>query len=221
MSNYTKITDFAAKDALSPGNPSKIIKGTEHAAELNAIATAIASKLDVADGTSTGTMTVTSANVLGQVTAAGLVTGARFLSTSPIAFHAWNDGTLGIQSSGTIPVTNVTRFNLGSAFSTATYKFTVPVTGLYWLAGYCYVSDNLSAGNSAMLSVFVEGVGVAAYGDLTRGPTGSFGYASSGVQGVFYLTAGQVVYLRNEGEIWTSNLQPLRQRFMGALLAAL
>ena len=29
MSNYTKATNFAIKDSLNTGNPSKIIKGTE------------------------------------------------------------------------------------------------------------------------------------------------------------------------------------------------
>lgn len=46
MSNYTRSTNFTAKDALSSGNPSKIILGSEHDAEYNAIATAIATKLD-------------------------------------------------------------------------------------------------------------------------------------------------------------------------------
>lgn len=46
MANYTKSTNFTAKDALPTGNPSKIIKGSEHDAEYDAIATAIATKLD-------------------------------------------------------------------------------------------------------------------------------------------------------------------------------
>ena len=46
MSNYTRSTNFTAKDALASGNPSKIILGSEHDAEYDAIATAIATKLD-------------------------------------------------------------------------------------------------------------------------------------------------------------------------------
>ncbi len=46
MSNYTPITDFGAKDALSTGNPSKLILGTEVDAEFDAIATAVATKVD-------------------------------------------------------------------------------------------------------------------------------------------------------------------------------
>jgi microcystin-dependent protein len=55
MSDYSKLTDFAAKDALSPGNPSKIVKGTEIDDELTAIAGAIASKSDISSPTFTGT----------------------------------------------------------------------------------------------------------------------------------------------------------------------
>ena len=55
MSNYTKSTDFAAKDALASGNAAKIVKGTEIDAEFNNIATAIATKADLASPTFTGT----------------------------------------------------------------------------------------------------------------------------------------------------------------------
>ena len=50
MANYTKTTNFAAKDALSPGNAGKVVKGTEIDTEFTNIQTAITSK---ADGTFT------------------------------------------------------------------------------------------------------------------------------------------------------------------------
>lgn len=49
MSDYTKLTDFAAKDALLSGNPAKKITGTAHDNEYNAIAVAIATKYDSSD----------------------------------------------------------------------------------------------------------------------------------------------------------------------------
>jgi hypothetical protein len=55
MSNYTKSTDFAAKDALASGNAAKIVKGTEIDTEFNNIATAVATKADSASPTFTGT----------------------------------------------------------------------------------------------------------------------------------------------------------------------
>jgi hypothetical protein len=55
MSNYTKSTNFATKDSLASGNPLKIVKGTEIDTEFNNIATAIATKADLASPTFTGT----------------------------------------------------------------------------------------------------------------------------------------------------------------------
>jgi hypothetical protein len=55
MSDYTKSTNFATKDNLSSGNPLKIVKGTEIDTEFNNIATAIATKADLASPTFTGT----------------------------------------------------------------------------------------------------------------------------------------------------------------------
>ena len=54
MSNYSKIVDYAAKDALNTGDPLKLIKGTEIGAEYDAIATAIATKANSASPTFTG-----------------------------------------------------------------------------------------------------------------------------------------------------------------------
>ena len=55
MTDYTKSTNFATKDNLSSGNPLKIVKGTEIDTEFNNIATAIATKADLASPTFTGT----------------------------------------------------------------------------------------------------------------------------------------------------------------------
>lgn len=56
MSNYTKTTDFTAKDSLPSGNPSKTIVGSEFDTEFNAIATAVSSKADTASPSFTGTV---------------------------------------------------------------------------------------------------------------------------------------------------------------------
>ena len=61
MSNYTKLTDFAAKDALATGNANKIVKGTEIDDEFQAIETAIATKANAANATLTGTPTAPTA----------------------------------------------------------------------------------------------------------------------------------------------------------------
>ena len=55
MSNYSKTTDFAAKDSLSTGNANKIVKGTEINDEFSAIQTAVNSKANTNSPTLTGT----------------------------------------------------------------------------------------------------------------------------------------------------------------------
>jgi hypothetical protein len=54
VADYTKATNFTAKDSLPTGNAGKIVKGTEIDTELNAISNAIASKADSNSPTFTG-----------------------------------------------------------------------------------------------------------------------------------------------------------------------
>ena len=69
MSNYTKSTNFATKDGLTSGNPSKIIKGTEINTEYDNIASAISSKADSNNSALTGTTAVANLTVSGTITA--------------------------------------------------------------------------------------------------------------------------------------------------------
>jgi hypothetical protein len=55
MADYSKATNFTAKDGLPTGNAGKIVKGTEIDTELTAISSAIASKANINSPTFTGT----------------------------------------------------------------------------------------------------------------------------------------------------------------------
>jgi hypothetical protein len=61
MANYTKLTDFASKDALPTGNAAKIVKGTEIDDEFEALEIAVATKADIASPAFTGTPTAPTA----------------------------------------------------------------------------------------------------------------------------------------------------------------
>ena len=65
MTDYTKTTDFAAKDSLPSGDSGKIIKGTEFETEFDNIATAIATKSNIASPTFTGTTTIPTVDING------------------------------------------------------------------------------------------------------------------------------------------------------------
>ena len=77
MSNYTKLTDFASKDALSSGDANKIIKGTEFETEFDNIATAIATKADTASPTFTGTVTIPNLTFTGTLST-GTISGGTY-----------------------------------------------------------------------------------------------------------------------------------------------
>lgn len=79
MSNYTKTTDFAAKDSLPSGNANKIVKGAEINQEFSNLVTAVNSKADIAGPTFTGTVTaptLSAANIAG--TLAGTISGGSY-----------------------------------------------------------------------------------------------------------------------------------------------
>jgi cytoskeletal protein CcmA (bactofilin family) len=57
MTDYTKATNFTAKDSLVSGNANKIVKGAEIDDEFDLIATAVATKSNIASPTFTGTVT--------------------------------------------------------------------------------------------------------------------------------------------------------------------
>jgi|TARA_B110000305_G_C19117945_1_gene482942 hypothetical protein len=77
MSNYTKTTNFTAKDTLPTGNAAKIIKGTDFDTEFDALVTAVASKANSASPTFTGTVTIPTLDVSGTLTA-GTITGGTY-----------------------------------------------------------------------------------------------------------------------------------------------
>jgi hypothetical protein len=62
MANYTKATNFTAKDGLPTGNSGKIVKGTEIDTELTAVASAISSKADLNSPALTGVPTAPTAS---------------------------------------------------------------------------------------------------------------------------------------------------------------
>ena len=77
MSNYTKVTDFAAKDLLSAGASAKIVRGSEFETEFDNIATAVATKADTAGPTFTGTVTIPALTFTGTL-ATGTINGGTY-----------------------------------------------------------------------------------------------------------------------------------------------
>ena len=76
MTDYTKTTNFAAKDTLVSGNPAKVVKGTEVDTYYDNIATAVATKANIAAPTFTGTTTAANLTVSGTFT--GTIDGGTY-----------------------------------------------------------------------------------------------------------------------------------------------
>lgn len=110
MSNYTKSTNFATKDALASGNPLKIVKGTEIDTEFNNIATAIATKADLASPTFTGTPAAPTASSGTNTTQ---IATTAFVQTAISAAPAFPSGTamLFVQTSAPTGWTKSTTHN--------------------------------------------------------------------------------------------------------------
>jgi len=86
MSNYTKTTNFLAKDSLPEADSGKIIKGSEFDTEFNALQTAVNTKADLASPALSGTPTAPTASAgtnTTQVATTAFVTSANttFLAT--------------------------------------------------------------------------------------------------------------------------------------------
>ena len=119
MSNYTKTTNFAAKDSLTTGDPAKIVRGTEINVEFDNIATSVATKQDIDPELTALAGLSSAANKLPYFTGAGAAAVTDFTAfartllddADAIAARA----TLGITATS-LPVTN----SLGVTFNIVT-----------------------------------------------------------------------------------------------------
>lgn len=132
MSDYTQITDFSAKDALTSGDPEKIIYGADIDAEFAAIVTAIATKYDSADLASTAqaqaetlnTVLITPSTLGDWSDANGGLVGELHALTDPGADRIlfWDDGEVADSNLAFLTVSNgleIATTTLGIADSAA------------------------------------------------------------------------------------------------------
>lgn len=147
MSDYVKSTNFASKDSLASGNPLKIVKGTEIDTEYNNIATAVATKADLASPTFTGTPAAPTATAGTNTTQ---VATTAFVTTAVAAVPNYLDTTrIDVASASTVDLTtnapNTRHINITG---------TTTITGFTVAAGKAYFVrfDNaLTITNSASL----------------------------------------------------------------------
>jgi hypothetical protein len=137
MANYTKLTNFAAKDALTTGDSAKIVRGTEINTEFDNIATAVATKQDAlspAAGVATFIATPTSANLAAAVTDE-TGTGALVFANSPtLVTPALGTPASGNLSNTTADGTNAVGFKtIPQNSQSATYELVLADSGKHIL----------------------------------------------------------------------------------------
>lgn len=187
MTDYTKTTDFAAKDSLPSGNANKVIKGAEFETEFDNIATAISTKFDNAstvdinggniDGTTIGASAAAAGTFTG-VTATSLTsTGDVAVDTSVFKVDTTNDR-VGI---GTASPSNTLEIAKAPAMGIGSTSITINTDGAVSLADNVTVkfeSNSVSQGTVGyrMTQTLGSGVGVvSSYGSaFLDGPSIAF-----------------------------------------------
>jgi len=173
VSNYTKATNFATKDSLNTGNPSKIVKGTEIDTEFNAISSAIASKSDLASPTFTGTPaapTATTGSNTTQLANTAYVKQELAAAGGRIVQSVTYSGGSGSTTSGSFTATSASATITPTSTSS---KILVLVSGMFWQTnGY---------GGNAFLSIFRNGTNVNSSSPMAMAavPTGNNSFYGS------------------------------------------
>ncbi len=177
MSNYTKSTNFAAKDSLPSGNANKVVKGTEINTEFDNIATAIATKADLNLTNATGLPLTT--GVTGTLPVANGGTGATTFSAGSL-----------LKGAGTSAITTATA---GTDYAPAT-------------SGTSILKGNGSGGFSNAASGTDYAPATSGTAILKGNGTGGFSNAAAGTDYAVATTGTSAQLLANSGSGGFSNV---------------
>lgn len=208
MTDYTKITDYAAKDSMLIGDPGKKTKGSEVGADFDAVAVAVATKVDKNGALGTPSSgTLTNCTGLPQAGTVGLTTSDSPQFTALNVGHA-SDTTLTRASAGTLAVEGI---NLLTTATGVTQSSLSASSGSSLIGHISTGTGAIATTAQAKLREFVSIKDFGAIGDGVTDDTAaiqaSLDAVHSGGYGGVYAPAG--IYLT--GEInWPGNNITLR-----------
>lgn len=200
MSDYTKLTNFAVKDGYTSGNPAKVIKGTELDDEFNAIATAVATKVDstdvipVATG-GTGSTTATDARTALSAAKSGANSDITSLSGLTTSLSVAQGGT----GATTLTANNVLLGNGTSAVQAVAPGASGNVltsNGTTWVsqAGVTSVNGSTGAITLSALADFAKSLGQDGYQKLPGGLILQWGYSTTWASVTFPMAFPNNIY---------------------------
>ena len=186
MSNYTKSTNFTAKDSLPTGDANKVIRGTEFDTEFGAIETAVGTKSDSASPTFTGTATFASVTATGTVNFTGAtVSNLGTVTTANIDGGSIDGTAIGANSAST---GNFSTLSLGGVAVTSTAAELNILDGVTATAAELNTLDGITA-TVGELNILDGVTSTAAELNLVDGSSAGTIVNS---KGVIYGSAGEV-----------------------------
>lgn len=205
MSDYVKLTDYAAKDALLSGNPAKIIKGVDIGADFDAVAVAVATKWDaLVVNSATSKTTPVDADLLPIVdSAASNVLKKLTWANLKATLLTWLQGTVFPSPGaigGTTPSTGAFTTLTATDRISATSNQTTPSDG----SAYFYKSAT-----GAVMSGFQAVMEVGSAG--SRSTVGTFSSTGLAVTGV--LSATGIISTSNNGMVVASSTNTSAQYY--------
>lgn len=161
MANYTKTTDFAAKDTLPGGDTNKVVRGTEFETEFDAISTAIATKADTAGPTFTGTTTVANLTASGTVNFNGAtVSNLGTITTANLDGGTADNIVIGgsTAAAGTFTTLAATSATVGGAAVLTSVAFSNIDAGAITTSGETFADSDTQIPTNAAVKDHVEAV---------------------------------------------------------------
>jgi len=196
VADYSKATNFTAKDTLPTGNAGKIVKGTEIDTELTAVSNAIASKANINSPSLTGTPAVPTATAGSNTTQ---IANTAFVKAEITSLSLGNMSTqaktaVDITGGTIVGITDLTVADGGTGRSTLTSNAVLIGNGTSGINSVAPgTSGNVLVSNgTAWTSAAIKGLGLGGevWNDVTGSRAANTTYTNSNSYPIMFAVSG-------------------------------